>query len=197
MCDNFEDHPTIIAELAKLWPLIRATPNLDWQLLTKRADRIASSLPDDWGAGYPNVWLGVSIESNDWVWRADRLREVPAAVRFVSYEPALGPLDKLDLTWLHWVIYGGESGKNRRPEDKQWARDMRDRCWASEPRVAFFHKQSSAIRTEMGIELDGQIIREFPTPRSTAVVTVQPPSKPVAERTKFGDDYGQKQKAMF
>lgn len=163
MCDVFEDHPTIDAERAKLWPLIRATPWLDWQLLTKRADRVADRLPADWLDCYPNVWLGVSIESNEWSWRADHLRAVQAAVRFVSYEPAIGPLDQLDLSGLDWIIYGGESGPGRRPEDKQWARDMRDRCTAAG--VAFFHKQSSGPRTEMGIELDGQIVREYPTPR--------------------------------
>jgi protein gp37 len=146
-------------------PAIRSTPWLDWQLLTKRHERIAQSLPDDWGQGWHNVWLGVSIENNDYVERADYLNCIPAVVRFVSYEPALGPLDKLDLSGIDWVIYGGESGPNRRPEDKQWARDMRDRCWQHSPRIAFFHKQSSAIRTEMGIELDGVIVREFPIPR--------------------------------
>lgn len=163
MCDNFEDHPTIVEELAKLWPLIRRTPWLDWQLLTKRAERIRLSLPADWGAGYENVWLGVSIENNDYAERADFLRDVPAVVRFVSYEPAIGPLDRLDLAGLDWVIYGGESGGKRRPEDKQWARDMYARCQAAG--VAFFHKQSSAYRTEQGIELDGQIVRNYPTPR--------------------------------
>lgn len=164
MCDNFEDHPTIAAELAKLWPLIRATPDLDWQLLTKRADRIAACLPADWGEGYPNVWLGVSIENADYTWRADRLRAVPAAVRFVSYEPALGPLAQaLDLSGLDWVIYGGESGPSHRPEDKQWARDMRDACRGAG--VAFFHKQSAARFTEQGVRLDGELIREYPAAR--------------------------------
>lgn len=163
MCDWCEDHPTIINEAKRLWPLIRATPWLDWQLLTKRADRIADSLPTDWLDGYPNAWLGVSIENNDYTWRADHLRIIPATVRFISYEPALGPLDQLDLTGIDWVIYGGESGPKFRPHDSQWARDMRDRCQASG--TAFFFKQSSAYRTEMGIELDGEIIRQYPTPR--------------------------------
>jgi protein gp37 len=64
MCDVFEDHPTTIAELEKLWPLIRQTPWLQWQLLTKRPERIAQSLPADWGQGYSNVWLGTSIEND-------------------------------------------------------------------------------------------------------------------------------------
>lgn len=142
------------------WDIVRETPWLQYQILTKRPHLIADRLPPDWGDGYPNVWLGVSIESNVQRSRAETLRKVPAAVRFISYEPALGPLDKCDLTGLHWVIYGGESGPGYRPEDKQWARDMRDRC--RELGIAFFHKQSAAPRTEMGIELDGEIIREYP-----------------------------------
>lgn len=160
MCDLFEDHPTIDEERAKLWPVIARTPALDWQLLTKRADRIASGLPPGWGQGWPNVWLGVSIENNDYVWRADQLRRIPAVVRFVSYEPALGPLDALDLAGIHWVIVGGESGPGYRPMDVQWARDMRARCKAAG--VAFFFKQSAAPRTEMGIHLDGKLVREYP-----------------------------------
>jgi protein gp37 len=160
MMDWAEDHPTAIAEFKRAWPLIRATPWLDWQLLTKRPENILSRLPDDWGTGYANVWMGTSIENNDYVWRADELRKVPAVVRFVSYEPALGPLDKLDLTGIHWVIYGGESGAGYRREDKQWARDIMARC--RDAGVAFFHKQSASYRTEMGIDLDGKIVREYP-----------------------------------
>jgi protein gp37 len=144
------------------WALIRDTPNLQYQILTKRPGNILDRLPSDWGDGYPNVWLGVSIENADYAWRADMLRPVPAHVRFISYEPALGPLDDLDLTGFHWLIYGGESGPGFRPEDKQWARTIRDKC--REAGVAFFHKQSAAPRTEMGIELDGEIIREYPVP---------------------------------
>lgn len=166
MCDIFEDHPTISEEREKLWPLVRATPHLDWQLLTKRADRIADNLPDDWGNGYPNVWVGVSVENNDYVWRAnDHLAHIPAAVRFISYEPALGFLPGLDLSGLDWVIYGGESGPGYRHHDLEWPRAMRNRC--ADAGVAFFFKQSSAARTEMGITLDGETVRNFPTPRQT------------------------------
>ncbi|MGD1275681.1 MAG: phage Gp37/Gp68 family protein [Tepidisphaeraceae bacterium] len=163
MCDVFEDHPTVAQELGRLWALIRRTPGLDWQLLTKRPERIAANLPSDWGSGYPNVWLGTSIESNDYAARADHLRVVPATVRFVSYEPALGPLDQLDLTGLDWVIYGGESGPNYREHDLAWPRSMKECCEAAA--VAFFYKQSAAPRTEMGTTLDGQIVRQYPRPR--------------------------------
>lgn len=163
MCDWCEDHPVIAEERQKLWPLIKSTPCLHWQLLTKRADRIVDCLPEDWGDGYPNVWLGTSIENTDYAWRADWLREIPAVVRFVSYEPALGPLHTLSLTGLDWVIFGGESGANYREADLQWSRDMRDHCLEHD--VAYFHKQSSHFFTERGTTLDGETVRKFPTPR--------------------------------
>jgi protein gp37 len=167
MCDVFEDHPTITEERAKLWPLIRATPNLHWQILTKRADRIERCLPKDWGEGYHNVWLGVSIAEAKGCWRADELRTIPAVVRFISYEPALGPIhDTLDLHGIDWVIQGGESGRGYRPMDLEWAWSMRRACEALS--VAYFFKQSAAIRTEMGTTLDGQTVRKFPTPRKIA-----------------------------
>jgi protein gp37 len=203
MCDNFEDHPTVIVELRKLWPLIRATPWIDWLLLTKRYERIERSLPADWGKdGYPNVWLGVSVENQEYAnLRIPALLQVPAAVHFVSYEPALGPVsfetiytagdDDDFVSWnvltgqvggsmrqrqsefaLDWIIYGGESGSGYREHDVQWARDTREqvlrarRWFESHSSVnrgpAFFYKQSSAPRTEMGIQLDGEIVREYP-----------------------------------
>jgi protein gp37 len=163
MFDWAEDHPTTVAEIKKLWPLIRDTEYLDWQLLSKREDRIALTLPPDWGDGYFNVWLGVSIENNDYVHRADVLRAIPATVRFISYEPALGPLEKLDLTGIDWLIFGGESGPGFRQMNIQWARDIKARCEAQG--TAFFYKQSAAYRTEMGIQLDGQIVRNYPQRR--------------------------------
>lgn len=178
MCDIFEDHPTIERELRKLWPLIRETPSLDWQLLTKRAERIAESLPADWGGGYANVWLGVSIETREYEWRVQLLRRVPARVRFVSYEPALGPVAGIDLTGIDWLIYGGESGAEFRRDEEQWARDIREQC--DREGVAFFFKQraarypgtgtmpilsqalSHALSSEGGEGTDGDKPREFP-----------------------------------
>jgi protein gp37 len=140
------------------------TPNLDWLILTKRAGRIAAKLPQDWGDGWPNVWLGVSIENHEFAWRADALRNIPAVVRFISYEPALGPLDELSLEGIDWVIFGGELGPGYRAMDLQWASDMRDRCAAAG--VAFFLKQVSGPRNGMGEDALGQVIHEYPTPRA-------------------------------
>lgn len=162
LCDWAEDHPVCNEVRPALWDLIRDTPWLTYQTLTKRPENIDRFLPDDWGNGYPNVWMGCTIEDNRVAHRAEHLIAIPAVVHFVSYEPAIGPLDELNLHDIEWVIYGGESGPGYRPEDKQWARDMRDRC--RDHGVAFFHKQSAAHRTEVGITLDGELIREYPTP---------------------------------
>lgn len=163
LCDVFEDHPVANATRPKLWDLISECTNLDWQLLTKRPERIAENLPKDWGNGWQHVWLGTSVEDMRVAHRVDHLRNLPAVVRFISYEPALGPLNELDITGIDWIIYGGESGPGHRPEDKQWARDMHVKC--SQNGTAFFHKQSAGYRTELGIELDGKIVREYPVPR--------------------------------
>lgn len=161
MCDVFEDHPTIDQERQRLWHLIGRTPRLEWQLLTKRPERIQANLPTNWTAIRDRVWLGASIENADYAYRADHIRHIDSSVRFISYEPALGPLaHALDLRGIDWVIYGGESGPAYRHEDKQWARDMHAACQACG--VAFFHKQSASRFTERGIELDGKIVREYP-----------------------------------
>jgi protein gp37 len=91
------------------------------------------------GFPYPSVWLGTSIESDRYTFRANHLRETPARVRFLSLEPLLGPLPSLDLTGIDWVIVGGESGPGARPMHPAWARDIRDRCVAAG--VAYFFKQ--------------------------------------------------------
>ncbi len=164
MCDWAEDLATLNPLRERLFSVIRETPSLDWLLLTKRADNIANCLPSDWGSGYPNVWLGTTVESNDWVWRADELRLVPAVVRFVSYEPALGPLDQLSLDGLQWVIYGGESAtaKHLRRDNDSWALDMLARCEAAG--VTFHYKQNSATPGKHSDTLQGQSYKRWPLP---------------------------------
>jgi protein gp37 len=134
----------------------------DWhqyQVLTKRPQRMArmaTSLP------WPDhIWAGVSVETNEYAWRADFLRRVPAKVRFISAEPLLGPVDRLDLEGIHWLITGGESGPNWRPCDPEWVRTVRDRCIAE--RVAYFHKQWGGRTPKAGGRiLDGRTWDEFP-----------------------------------
>lgn len=170
MTDWALDDPYLSDARERLWPIIRSTKNLHWQLLTKRPENILRYLPDDFES-WSNIWIGTSIENNDYTHRADQIRSLPVPVRFISYEPALGPLDELDLTGIDWIIYGGESGNqsnNYRKEDKQWARDMRKRCADHSPRVAFFHKQSAGFTTETGTKLDGAVVKEYPAPRKPA-----------------------------
>ena len=104
-----------------------------FQVLTKRAERakaLAPTLP--WPS---NVWLGVSVENRYWTRRIDALRDVPAAVRFLSCEPLLGPLHNLNLSGVHWVIAGGESGPGSRRPKPEWFRSIRDQCAAAECRL--------------------------------------------------------------
>lgn len=125
----------------RMWPIIKATDWLDWQLLTKRPQNALSMLPKDWGDGYPNVWLGVTTENQEW---ADKrlaiLRTLPARTKFASYEPALEVVDfRAHLDMLHWVIVGGESGAKARPFDPAWALAVIKQCKGAG--VAAFHKQ--------------------------------------------------------
>jgi protein gp37 len=131
-----------------------------FQILTKRHGRLAEiAALIDWP---PNVWMGVSVENNRWVDRADALRTVPAAVRFISAEPLLGPLDRLDLSAIDWLIAGGESGARHRPVCEEWLVDLRDRCAASG--VAFFFKQWGGRTSKVGgRELEGREWSEMPT----------------------------------
>lgn len=163
LSDVFEPHPMVAPWREELWALIRATPHLHWQLLTKRPEEIAGMLPADWENGYPNVWLGCSIENNDTVARADHLRQIPAAVRFISYEPALGPLTMLDLSGIDWLIYGGESGHGRRPDRYEWATSIERACHRHG--VAFFMKQVSAPTPDVRPG-DCTLPRSFPIPRA-------------------------------
>lgn len=141
-----------------------------YQILTKRPDTMrAYFLGDNRGPGWlersgldavpDHIWLGTTIESNPYAWRADRLRDIPA-VRFISAEPMIGPLDQLDITDIHWLIAGGESGPGYRPMDWDWARDLRDRCVAAG--VAFYWKQGAGHRTELYQEIDGERWEQYP-----------------------------------
>jgi protein gp37 len=134
-----------------------------FQILTKRDARLAEVAPAlTW---HPNIWIGVSIENHRFVNRADRLREVDAAVRFISAEPLLGPLDGLDLAGIDWLIAGGESGPKHRRVSVDWLRDLRDRC--VDENVAYFFKQWGGHHPKTGgRELDGRIWSEMPRVRS-------------------------------
>lgn len=112
------------------WEMIKKRPGLTFQILTKRPERILQSLPADWGTGYPNVWLGVTVESQEYTPRMDILRKVPAVVRFISFEPLLGKIENLNLEGFHWAILGGESGPKARKTDLDWLRGVAQHCRA-------------------------------------------------------------------
>ena len=158
MSDLF--HPQVSADfVARVFEVMTATPQHTYQILTKRPKR-ARQLLRGW-IPVPNVWLGVSIEDDRVVDRADILREVPAAVRFLSLEPLLGPLPSLDLTGIDWVIVGGESGPEHRPMRKEWVLELRDRCQAAG--VPFFFKQWGGPTPKSGGRLlDGQTWNQMP-----------------------------------
>jgi protein gp37 len=141
MADVFEDRADLDSQRARLWALIRATPHLDWLLLTKRPERIAANLPALWGDGWPNVWIGTSVGHPDSIDRARALADVPAAVRFVSCEPLIAPvLFGVDvLLSLDWMIVGGESGPKARPMEIEWARALHTQ--ATTAGIYFFMKQ--------------------------------------------------------
>jgi protein gp37 len=134
-----------------------------FQILTKRSKRlvdIAGKLP--W---HDNIWMGVSVENADNTDRIEHLRTVPAAVRFLSVEPLLGPVPRLPLQGIHWVIVGGESGPGARRIDPRWVRKIRDRCIAQG--VPFFFKQWGGTRKKQtGRELDGRTWDEMPESES-------------------------------
>lgn len=131
-----------------------------FQILTKRQERLVELAPE---LPWPdNVWMGVSIESQTFAHRADYLRQVPAAVRFLSCEPLIGPLE-LDLEGIHWVIAGGESGPGHRPIEADWVRSIRDQ--SKQAGAAFFFKQWGGRNPKAGgRELDGRNWDEMPEP---------------------------------
>lgn len=144
--------------LQQIFQVMADCPQHIFQVLTKREARLLELAPQlEWPE---NVWMGVSVENQQYVHRVDALRQVPAKVRFLSCEPLLGPLE-LDLTGIHWVITGGESGHKHRNIEAQWVRSIQQQC--QEADVAFFHKQWGGIYpTAGGRELDGLIYDEMP-----------------------------------
>ena len=124
------------------WKIIKETPHLTYQILTKRPELIKDRLPEDWENGYENVWLGVSVESDDYLYRINALEEIPCVLRFVSAEPLLGPLCCLEMYTpnIGWVISGGESGPDFREAKQEWFMDIANICRRN--RIPYFHKQN-------------------------------------------------------
>ena len=160
MSDLF--HPEVPLEFIRgVFATMEETSRHTYQILTKRSKRLmqlADELP--WPR---NVWMGVSVENARYRFRIDHLRRVPARVRFLSVEPLIAPLGKVDLDGIHWVIVGGESGPGARPVKEEWITEVRDQC--VDAGVAFFFKQWGGRTPKSGgRELDGTTWDELPTP---------------------------------
>ena len=145
--------------IRQVFEVMGESPPHCFQVLTKRAERLEELSPKLLFS--PNVWVGVSVENDDYAWRVDHLRRVPAAVRFLSIEPMLGPMTKLNLDKIHWVIVGGESGHGARPMDPSWVRGVRDDrrrgC------VPFFFKPCRGVITARGSNARRRTWDEMPT----------------------------------
>jgi protein gp37 len=139
-----------------------------FQILTKRSDRLLEL--DRVLKWQPQIWMGVSVENEDYLFRIEHLRKTCARTKFLSIEPLLGPLPKLDLRGIDWVIVGGESGPGARPVDPEWVRQIRGYCVAAS--VPFFFKQWGGVfKSRTGRTLDGRLWDEMPGAASRPVVS--------------------------
>jgi len=154
LCDPF-DLEAPLGQRDRHWGLIRATPNLDWLLLTKRPVNIRKMLPKDWGTGYSNVWLGVTVADRKSLPWLDILCDIPAVVRFVSFEPLLEDLGTIRLKGIDWCIIGGESGTGARVFDMAWTASIVAQCY--EQGSAPWVKQLGTHPVDMGrkVKLNG------------------------------------------
>ena len=123
----------------EVWDVMAQTPHHNYQILTKRPDRLSAIIGHFGKSPLSNVWIGTSVESRDVINRIDELRQAPAAIRFISFEPLIGPVGQIDLSNIHWAIVGGESGRNARPIKEAWVDELYDQC--VDQGVAFFFKQ--------------------------------------------------------
>jgi protein gp37 len=152
MSDLFQD---AVPEsfICKVWGVMKRAPWHTFQILTKRPDRMAMILSGGGFPALPNVWLGTSIEDAHRLPRLESLRMVPAQVRFISFEPLLGPIPDVHLTGIHWAIVGGESGPRARPMNEQWVDGIYRLC--DRDGVAFFFKQWGGSKNSA----DGRVYR--------------------------------------
>lgn len=138
-----------------------------FQILTKRPERMQQIVKRHRLPALPNVWLGTSVESADYKDRIDLLRETPASVRFVSFEPLIAPIGKVNLKGIHWAIVGGESGPKARPMNTDWVDEIERQC--RRDKVAFFFKQwGGKNKKAAGRTYRGRVWDEFPAQRQPA-----------------------------
>ena len=168
MSDLFHEQVTD-AFILDVWKVMRETPHHNYQILTKRPERMAELVATKIGEVLPHVWLVTSIEDGDVVGRIDALRAAPAAIRFISFEPLIGSVGTVDLRGIHWAIVGGESGKSARPIREEWIDEIYVQCLSAG--TAFFFKQwgtwgkdnKKRSKKANGREYRGQTWDEMPT----------------------------------
>lgn len=160
MSDLFHDDVTD-EFIGRVWKVMAETPQHSYQILTKRPNRMATLLNKAQFSILPNVWLGTSVESGEVLDRIDALRLVPAAIRFISFEPLIGSVLGADLSGIHWAIVGGESGPGARDMDPGWVTEIEDMCEQAD--VAFFFKQwGGTNKKKAGRELNGRVFSAYP-----------------------------------
>jgi protein gp37 len=160
MSDLF--HPAVAIEfIAKVWAVMEETPQHTYQILTKRPERMREVLSMPEFKVLANVWLGTSVEDSAVLDRIDELRETPAAIRFISFEPLIGSVAAANLSNIDWAIVGGESGPRSRPMLEKWVTEIEQLCRAQ--KTAFFFKQWGGINKKAtGRSLNGQFYDEMP-----------------------------------
>ena len=153
--------------ISRVFAVMEKAHHHQFQVLTKRSERLLQLSPKlSWSQ---NVCMGVTVENADYIFRIDHLRQTPAAIKFLSLEPLLGPLPNLDLIGIDWVIVGGESGPGARPIEADWVIDIRDRC--VEASVPFFFKQWGGVnKMKNGRTLEGQVWNQIPEIREREVL---------------------------
>lgn len=154
--------------VSKIFDVMVRASHHRFQVLTKRSNRLLELSPKlTWPS---NVWMGVSVENSDYLFRIEHLRQTDAKIKFVSFEPLLGPIHDLDLEGIDWVIVGGESGPKARPLDPEWVREIRNHCLSAE--VPFFFKQwGGVIKKRTGRVLDGRTWDQMPEMEPTLIST--------------------------
>lgn len=166
MSDLF--HPAVPDEfIARVWRVMLETPQHTYQVLTKRPDRMRDLLSrPSFGAG-PNVWIGTSVEDAAVLHRLEELRGIPEFIRFISFEPLIGPVGAVDLSGIDWAIVGGESGPRARLMESAWVQQIEDRCRAFG--TAFFFKQwGGTNKKATGRTLNGRTFDEMPAARTSS-----------------------------
>jgi protein gp37 len=151
-----------VSFIRQVWSVMERAHWHTFQILTKRPGRMREVLTRSSFDMLPNVWLGTSVENAEYVSRIDELRQIPAVIRFISFEPLIGPVGRVDLTGIHWAIVGGESGPRVRPMSREWVDELHVDC--RKQRVAFFFKQWGGTRKKKtGRLLDGRTWDEYPS----------------------------------